>query len=802
MTNLLMNKQYQHGDITSLQHVDFVLTPFTFQTKYLTLKKGNWLLTFQTITKEQFLTDVQFNLDLDEAVIQVVEAFQLSYSQALTLVKTLLTIPTNQLTKEPSLALLHRIYVWLEQKDLLKKNPLARVKYEGKTILVDGYDPEDGQLNSLFHQYKMQVMHPQTLAIPTRMPVYEFASVEDEVTSFYNRVAALIKQGVSLANIYVLEPDDVYTYELHRQSMYFQIPIQLRKKETLYALPIFQIYLRHVEAGKSHEAALESLSAYPQADFQLLKQTLSSVPFKRIPASMLVSFLIERFQQTQVKEPRFLRAIQVVRQLAPSKQDHVFVLGFLQGQYPQTVRDKGFLSDEIKTALGLLTTTHVQQWHVHLLGQTFAQTENLVISMPRLLQGKETIPSPLIHIWNMDVQYGNYLANGIDYSQGLGQLRKVKYEYLAKQFKAIHPYLHAYQQRFHEPIQMFDYAFSPLDADFELKPLKLSYSALKDYFQCSFKYYVGRILKVKPMDQDEFYMHLGTFAHEVFETIGDNVDQFDQVFEAAFQNQVNLSDKEKVLFSHLKQQIYRVCVFNQLHRQSMQSPSSVAELKVEYVHDEQTSLVGYIDKIVMVRNESGQEYLAVVDYKSGGESFEEKLLPYGWSLQLPIYALMLENHPEFKGKEILGLFIQHIIESSLLAKTIEIGSETFPKSYQLDGIVLADKSKIAMLDRSIQIGKSSFLEGVSMAKSGEFKKTNHVKTASEMKAFAQQAKTKITEAAHGIRHGAFHINPKSIDGKSSCEHCPFLDTCFRASKDVAMIRTPKKKAGEPDVELD
>jgi ATP-dependent helicase/nuclease subunit B len=176
----------------------------------------------------------------------------------------------------------------------------------------------------------------------------------------------------------------------------------------------------------------------------------------------------------------------------------------------------------------------------------------------------------------------------------------------------------------------------------------------------------------------------------------------------------------------------------------MTSPSTLAELKVEYVHDDNTSLVGLIDKIVMVRNEQGQEYLAVVDYKSGAESFEEKLLPYGWSLQLPIYALMLENHPEFKGKEILGLFIQHIIEASLLAKTMDIGEETFPKSYQLDGIILADKSKIALLDRTMKSGKSSFIEGVSLVKSGEFKKTNHVKTAGEIKAFAQEAKKKIT----------------------------------------------------------
>ena len=216
---------------------------------------------------------------------------------------------------------------------------------------------------------------------------------------------------------------------------------------------------------------LERLSSYPQEDVMLLKQTLKQIPFKHIPSSMLVSFLVERFQQTEVKEPRFHRAIQVVRHLSPGKDDYLFVLGFLQGQYPQTLRDKGYLTDDIKTSLGMMTTTQTQQWAVHQLGQNFAQCQHLVVSMPRLLQGKVTIVSPLIEMWKMDVHQGNYLANGIDYSQGLGQMRKVKYEYLADQFKEIHPYLKAYQQRFHEDIPRFDYAFSPIDADFQSKPL-------------------------------------------------------------------------------------------------------------------------------------------------------------------------------------------------------------------------------------------------------------------------------------------------------------------------------------------
>jgi ATP-dependent helicase/DNAse subunit B len=304
------------------------------------------------------------------------------------------------------------------------------------------------------------------------------------------------------------------------------------------------------------------------------------------------------------------------------------------------------------------------------------------------------------------------------------------------------------------------------------------------------------------MDQDEFYMHLGTFAHEVFETMGTDLSQFDVVFDQALKNQKALSAKELMLFSHLKKQLLRVCEFNLKHLQAMTNPTIEVEKELVYQHDANTSLVGYIDKITMVRDDQGREYLTVVDYKSGAESFDEQLLPFGWSLQLPIYALMLQEHPSFKGKEILGLFIQHIIETSMDPKTIEIDGALYPKSLQLDGIAMADRNKLQWFDETIRDGQSQFLQGVSIVKSGEFRKTNHVKSNETMASYATLAKQKIEQASQGIRQQAYAINPKIIKGKSSCDYCPFLDTCFRKPSDVEAIVMAKKGLVDTDGDTD
>jgi ATP-dependent helicase/nuclease subunit B len=192
----------------------------------------------------------------------------------------------------------------------------------------------------------------------------------------------------------------------------------------------------------------------------------------------------------------------------------------------------------------------------------------------------------------------------------------------------------------------------------------------------------------------------------------------------------------------------------------------------------------------------------VVDYKSGAETFDEQLLPFGWSLQLPIYALILQEHPSFQGKEILGLFIQHIIETSLNPKTIELNGQLYPKSLQLDGIAVGDRSKLQWFDKTVVDGQSQFLEGVSIVKSGEFRKTNHIKSEKMIGEYANLAKQKIEQASQGIRRQEYAINPRNIKGKSSCDYCPFLDTCFRKPSDVEHIQMEKKGLVETDGDTD
>lgn len=778
--------------IPRLDRVDFVIAPKAYHPWYLKQKQGQWNLSFQLMTKETFLRDLAFDIDENQVLPKIVKDLNLTVQEANVGLTLLQQIPENQHhLLEPSLKL-DLIWQYLISQKLIRRNPFIEKKYKDKVIYVDGYLQEDRQLNLAFHRFKMPTTFASPLAFPKALKVKEFATIEDEVSAMFNRISAFTEQGVSLKDMYLLTPSDSYLYELERQSAYFKIPIQMPMRHTLFSLPITQKFLQRLRKGESLEAIWETLTSESQEETQLLQSQLSNLSLASLPLQTRVALVEHLSQQRFLKPPIYQSAVNVVKDLMPSENQYVFVLGFIQGQYPATLRDHRLLDEQTMRTLGLLTTTQKQEESQLRLTNLFARSKHLYLSYPRLIEGKVTIPSPFIAIHGLSIQAGEYLADGVDYSGSLGAIRKVKYTFMEKQFHQTHPYLEAYRQQYPDNEAIFNHAFTPFDFDLQNKPLKLSYSALKDYYQCSFKYFVGRILKVNPMDQDQFYMHLGTFAHEVFETMKDDLNQFDEVFETALLNQKNLSDKEQILFANLKPQLRKVCEFNLLHQQHMQLQAIEVEKEIVYQHDSQTKLNGFIDKIILLRTPEGKEYIAVVDYKSGAESFDEDLIEFGWSLQLPIYALMLENHPDYQHRDVLGLFIQHIIETSLNAKTIEIGNQSYPRSYQLDGIIVNQKEKIQILDNTVLEGKTQFIQGVSVVKKGGFRKSNHLKTSQEISGYASLAKEKISEASQAIRRGEFAINPKEIKNKSSCDYCPFLDTCFRKPHDVKSMKITRK----------
>ena len=60
-----------------------------------------------------------------------------------------------------------------------------------------------------------------------------------------------------------------------------------------------------------------------------------------------------------------------------------------------------------------------------------------------------------------------------------------------------------------------------------------------------------------------------------------------------------------------------------------------------------------------------QKYATFVDYKSYSKVFDKRYVPYGFYLQLPLYAYMASRLKEFEEYQTLGLFIAPILPITL-----------------------------------------------------------------------------------------------------------------------------------------
>jgi hypothetical protein len=770
--------------------LDYVLAPGSYHQGYLVTKKQDWQWSFQLITKENILADVYGKVEISKVLPMVIQAFDLEANEAYDVLSSIQKDLSDVNAEDPFVDLVTRVYRFLLQENLIKKNPFGHLKYQGKKILVDGYLVEDPLLNDLFHMLKMEVQYVKPPSIGQHI-VHHFDAMEDEVTYVFNKIAHLLKQGTPIQDIIMIEPHERYLYELQRQSDYFKIPIRISGQEMMFSLPIAQWYLQEIEQGKNPIAVLASPMPFDEKDVNLLRKTLQDAGLNQgLSFRQQLDLCRYTLQKTKLHAPRYAHAIQVTKDWYPLKHQHVFILGFAQGRYPTIQRDVSQLPVSIQQTLGWLTTAQQNALSLNRIMLLLGRSQRLNISFSKIEQGQTMVVSPLVTMFHFQTKSGDIVPDNIDYSQNLGLVRREKYRFLKQRFRFEHPLLFVYESHFQDKIQAFDYGFHAYDAGLKDKKMTLSYSAIKDYYQCGFKYYVGRVLKVKPLDQDEFHMHLGTFAHAVFEEVGERLDLFPKIFHEVLNQQIGLTPKEVVLFSHLYDQLYQVCQFNVLHQTQMAFSQRFVEEKMDVALDTKTNMIGYIDKIIELKDEFGNPYVAVVDYKSGSESFNEALLPYGWSLQLPIYAWMLKQHPKFKDHNILGVFIQHIIEKSFSPKKELIQGQAFPKTYQLDGIILNDPKRFQYLDRSIQQGKSNFIAGVSLTKQGAFNQTSkRLKSGADFQRFITVAEQQIHQANQAIRHHDFPINPKQIKGKTSCQHCPFIDTCFRQHKDINVIAT-------------
>ncbi|MBT9133912.1 MAG: ATP-dependent helicase/deoxyribonuclease subunit B [Firmicutes bacterium] len=190
-------------------------------------------------------------------------------------------------------------------------------------------------------------------------------------------------------------------------------------------------------------------------------------------------------------------------------------------------------------------------------------------------------------------------------------------------------------------------------------------------------------------------------------------------------------------------------------------------------------LSGRIDRVDAA---SDQEtlYVAVVDYKSGHNKLTPLEVYYGLRTQLLTYlSVVLRLAPEFLGQTALpaaALYfrVQDPILSSSMPLSLEDAEQQSRKEFRFQGVVVADKTVVSLLDHSA--GDESSIVPVKITGKGDISGVS-AWTTEQLEAMLAHLEDCLRQAGEEIVAGEVAALPYRLAKDTACTFCEFLPVC-------------------------
>ncbi|WP_053955306.1 helicase-exonuclease AddAB subunit AddB [Inediibacterium massiliense] len=336
-------------------------------------------------------------------------------------------------------------------------------------------------------------------------------------------------------------------------------------------------------------------------------------------------------------------------------------------------------------------------------------------------------------------------------------------------------------------------------------PIKSSVSRLEQFVNCPFAHFIKYGLK--PQDRKIFEVKapdIGQIFHRSMEAFTEKLneqkiawrqlkkDQCEAVMEnvidemiPSYENGVMLStNRYKYLVKRLKR-ISKRAVWT-LTEHIQQSEFEPKEYEVEFgmnkkyppitieISDEEKIYVeGRIDRVDVLEEED--EYIKIIDYKSGDKDFNLSDVYYGFQLQLMIYLDAVLNGGDDRKPG--GIFYFKIDDPMVKTeeKIKEVIEEEIKKKFKMKGLVVKDIHIVRKMDCELE-GYSQMIP-VGINKKGEFYSNSSAVDEKAFKELILHVRKLITEITHEIMKGNIDIHPCKNGKQTACDYCQYLSIC-------------------------
>lgn len=786
--------------ITSMSKQVILITDRDYFPLLLKMKNRHPEFSFKLMDVKDFIQKCSFSYQSDP-VCYLMKEKKIAYSEAKEYLELLQVCDLEQNAK------LKALYEELEQGYIQKDN-LADYEFSHRELLLLEQQ-ENLSLHSLIHkkgyQFKdiclddlpIEKLHDLEKEAPA--PIYNFKTRFQQYHYLFSQLRKnLLEHPEEKNKVKVLfKNDDLYHPELF--SSLYHLPVSMKKNEKLYTAPYVKkklddIYQKKNFSFSKEELAVDSLSYLHDI---VLKYDLTSLDFDFAYANLL-----EIIHSTTYKVKYPEGGVVFSDSFAFDPDSKVYVLDFAFDFFYCVKKDNHVLSDQELLQLGVTTSYQETQLDERKKRNYLAYMN--IVFLSRVLE----------HL--NDKIFDSQFLEDFHWQEKVKTIKLDRQEgkdgYFTKEGQKMVQSYEIDQKFIYSPvgeINSYDYKYQNIGVNIYKDKKNYSVTDLEKYISCPFQFYLSKILPVKQTDFTS--MFLGILMHRVLEDLFRPDFDFEVSFlagvdlynENAKKQNVSVTKKEEALISVVhhwfKQFVHSLLKMKEEAILVENENDSERRVNFHIKDDNRTySFVGYIDKILLTQY-SGQKYYTIIDYKSGSESFNYKLIPFAKSIQLPLYYYAIEQMDKKERINLVsdaifgGFGIQHIYFNTFkksIAKSEIVSEDILQSNLKAQGVLKRDYNYMISLNHACKCkeDKENQYEDEPTFFDCKGKIEDDIvyvgKENIALEDLIQASAKAAIETIHHIENAEFDIAPTSKELTSKkekdavCSFCAYADICY------------------------
>lgn len=734
------------------------------------LLEENTLYNIKFMTKEEFKNNYYFLYD-EKALFYLMKKYHYNLDVAKVYLKNLYVIDENKVYKNKKLNFLKDLKLELLKENLLIINSNFKKYISTKNIITKNY-------------YDLEKYEEEMLNTKVEIPkcslntkVVECKTIEEEVNYVCLKILDLINSGVDINKIFITNYSNDYYYIMNRLFKYYNIPINLDPKSSIYSTKVVSDYL------KTKELDLEDKNK--SIINRKLINILSSISSLDEDSKEYQTILLDKLKNTYLSIKKKVNAVNIkdLYQDIFEEDNHVFVLGFNQDILPKMEKDISYINDSIKDEVSLYKTSYINKRNKDSLTYILSTIKNLYLSYKLSSPFSSFYKSSLITDLGLEIitpEVDNFNKSNIYNRLRLAEKLDLYHLYGEKQLGLESLYSH-----YQIPYNTYSNKYTGINNDTYLTnlpyPLKLSYTSLNSYNECSFKYYIKYVLKLDKYE-DTFSAFIGSLYHDILSLFLKTNFNFEEEYQKYLEKR-ELSLKERLLLLRIKKDLLHL--IETLKQQQLLTgyDDALYEKKIDVPLDKKVSVVftGAIDKI-MYYQKIEDTYFTIVDYKTGTIDTHIEPMKYGLHMQLPVYLYLIHYSKVFNNPIFTGIYYQNIMFQYPTWTDKKDKEQIYKDNLMLQGYSTEDTSILARFDSTYE--KSEYIKSMSYTDEKGFGTYAKVMNNDTLYNLVEYTKNHISEKTDSILNSEFNINPKVYAGKNiACEFCSYKDLCYMKEPD-------------------